>query len=114
MIGVGFFRLEFAFLWTMNRPNLVSRSPVVSLAIDFLGVCLPVPCILLIPLFFSLPILILIVSMFLNLALDFSFSLAFTFASRRGLEILGKFEVVVFHFLNNRCKCNNLFLFWGD
>ena len=97
----------------MNCPSLVIREPTVSLVVEFLGVCFPVLGILLLSLLFYLPIMRLLGSMFLTLALAFTFLLEFTFSGRRGHEFLGNFEVVVFHFLNHRGKCNNMFLFWG-
>ena len=38
MIGLGLFHLEIEFLWTMDRPSLVTRAKIVSLVVDFLGV----------------------------------------------------------------------------
>ena len=45
--------------------------------------------------------------MFLTLALNS------TVAKRRGLEIIGKFKVVFLELLDDRVKCNGLFLLWG-
>ena len=94
----------------MDCPILVSRAPILCLVVDFLGVCFPAIGIFILPLLFALPIQRLFASLFITLDLDFPFSPSFTVSRSRNLEILGKFEVVVFYFLNHGGKCNNMFL----
>ena len=96
IIGLGLFCLELYFLCKMDSPSLVIRLPILSLDVDFLGVCFPILGILLLPLFFYLPILKLFASFFLTITLYFTFSLVFPSSWRSVLEVIGKFGVIVF------------------
>ena len=52
MIVLGLLSLEFTFIWTIERPILVSKAPIICLVFDLLGVFF-VLGLLLVPLFFS-------------------------------------------------------------
>ena len=84
-IGLGLLRLYFSFFCTINHPSLMSRAPAVSLVFDFLSVCFPVLWLLLLPLVFSLALLRILASLFLDISLSFTFDFSFTFSGRQGL-----------------------------
>ena len=104
---LGLFCIEFTFFLAMNCPRLMSWTPKVSIVIDFLGVSFSIFWLLLLPLFFPLAVLRMFSSLFLNLALSFSFA----FIRGRGLKSLGWLEIFVLEFLDDRGKCDNMLLF---
>ena len=79
----------------MDRPSLSIGTPVVGLVVKLFGVCFPVLRIFLPQLVFARSILCFLASLFLNFVLAVAFAVAFPVSRRSGLEILGKFKVVI-------------------
>ena len=113
IIGLSLLIFELPFIWTVNRPSLVIGTPVIGLVVKLIGAYLPILRLFLLPLSFALSILCLLAILFLTRVLVFTLSLELSIAGRSGIEILGKLKVAILDILDDRGKCDNLFLLWG-
>ena len=106
-------RLNPTLFILMYGPCLVCWTQKVSLIVWFLGVCLSIFWLLLLPLLFTFSVLGLFLRWFLTLALALSFVFYFSFSWRWQLKTLGELQVIVLDFIHYAGKGYDLLLIGG-